>query len=49
VARTFDNASSVVRRRVKEISEAVLDASGLEKYAVLIASRAERLARTSTK
>jgi hypothetical protein len=28
---------------------AVLDASALKEYAVLIASRAERLARTSTK
>ena len=57
-------AASFVRRRVKELSDAVvaqvpllpdspalavLDASALKKYAVLIASRAERLARTSTK
>ncbi len=57
-------ASSFVRRRVKELSDAVvaqvpllpdspalavLDASALKEYAVLIASRAERLARTSTK
>jgi len=57
-------AASFVRRRVKELSDAVvaqmpvlpespalavLDASALKEYAVLIASRAERLARTSTK
>jgi serine/threonine-protein kinase HipA len=57
-------AASFVRRRVKELSDAVvaqvpllpdspaiaaLDASALVEYAVLIASRAERLARTSTK
>jgi serine/threonine-protein kinase HipA len=57
-------AASFVRRRVKELSDAVvaqvpvlldspalavLDASALEEYAVFIASRAERLARTSTK
>jgi serine/threonine-protein kinase HipA len=57
-------AASFVRRRVKELSDAVvaqvpvlldspalavLDASALEEYAVFIASRAERLARTSAK
>jgi serine/threonine-protein kinase HipA len=57
-------AASFVRRRVRELSDAVvaqvpllpdspaiaaLDASALVEYAVLIASRAERLARTSTK
>jgi serine/threonine-protein kinase HipA len=57
-------AASFVRRRVKELSDAVvaqmpllldspalavLDASALKEYVVLIASRAERLARTSAK
>ena len=56
-------AASFVRRRVREISDAVtaqvlpvsastplaaLDASALKEYAVLISSRAERLARTVT-
>lgn len=57
-------AASFVRRRVRELSDAVvaqvpslpdstalavLDAAALKGYAALIASRAERLARTSTK
>lgn len=57
-------AASFVRRRVKELSDAVvaqvpslpdsptlaaLDAAALKEYAVLIRTRAERLARTSTK